>query len=329
MKILVTGGAGYIGSHCVNQLLKNGYEVVVVDNLSKGHKDAVGSAKLYIGNIGDKVFMNKVFSEEKVDGVIHFAAYSIVPESMKVPDNYYENNVVCTLRLLESMIENNVKHIVFSSTAATYGEPERIPITEDMATTPTNTYGETKLSIEKMMKWFDTAYGLKFAALRYFNACGADEEGKIGEDHSPETHLIPLVLQVATGKREKIMIYGNDYATPDGTCVRDYVHVNDLISAHILAMKYLKNGGTSDSFNLGSGAGFSVNEIIESARKVTGHPIPAEIAERRAGDPASLIASSKKAKKILGWKPQYDNIDYIIKTAYNWHKNHLDGYGDK
>lgn len=327
MSILVLGGAGYIGSHAVNQLIDKNYDVIVVDNLATGHEDAINKkAKFYKGDIRDKEFLSGVFNKENIEGVIHFAANSLVGESMEKPLKYFNNNVYGMQILLEVMQEHDVKHIVFSSTAATYGEPKKIPITEDMETCPTNTYGETKLTMEKMMKWCDKAYGMKYVALRYFNVAGAKEDGSIGEDHNPETHLIPIVLQVALGKREFITIYGEDYDTEDGTCIRDYVHVEDLIEAHILALKYLMNGGESNIFNLGSSQGFSVKEIVDSVRKVTGLSIPAKIGERRAGDPAKLVASSEKARKVLGWNPTRTNIEKIIEDAWRWHKGHRDGF---
>lgn len=326
--ILVTGGAGYIGSHIVKYLTEKEINVIVADNLQSGHIDAIDTdkVKFYQVDLRDKERLDEVFKSNKIDGVIHFAANSLVGESMQKPYEYFDNNVYGMLCLLDVMRNNNVNRIVFSSTAATYGEPEQVPIMESDKTEPTNTYGETKLTMEKMMKWFDTAYGMKYVSLRYFNACGADPSGNIGEDHNPETHLIPLVLQVPLGKREKILIFGDDYDTLDGTCIRDYIHVSDLASAHYLAMKYLLAGGNSDIFNLGSGNGYSVKEIVESARAVTGHPIPAEVAERRAGDPAKLIASSERARNILDWKPEHDNIEKIIADAWRWHNTHPNGY---
>ena len=327
MKVLVLGGAGYLGSQTVKALCEENIDVVVADNLVTGHIEAVDSrAKFYKGDIRDINFLDDLFSKEKIDAVIHFAAYSLVGESVTDPLKYYENNLCGTKVLLESMVKNNVDKIVFSSTAATYGEPENIPILESDRTEPTNPYGETKLSMEKMFKWTANAHGLRFVSLRYFNACGADESGKIGEAHNPETHLIPIILQVPNGQREFVSIFGNDYPTKDGTCIRDYIHVTDLAQAHILAVKYLMNGGNSDIFNLGNGVGFSVREVIETARKVTGHPIPVKDVERRAGDPAQLIASSEKAKKVLGWKPEHDSLEEIIASAWNWHKNHPNGY---
>lgn len=325
MKILVTGGAGYIGSHCCVLLKEKGYDIVAIDNLSKGHAEAVSGLQLYIGNIGDETLMDKIFAENSIDGVMHFAAYSLVGESMEKPYEYYRNNVAESMSLFNSMIRHNVKFVVFSSTAATYGQPDLSPITEDFLQNPINTYGETKLTIEKMLKWFDKAYGLKSICLRYFNVAGAHPSGNIGEAHLPETHLIPIILQVVNGKREKIKIFGNDYPTPDGTCIRDYIHVSDLIDAHIKAFEYMKNTGKSDYFNLGSGGGFSNMEILSAARSVTNHIIPAEFSERRPGDPPELVASSQKAESILGWKRKY-NINDIIESAWKWHKSHPNGY---
>lgn len=322
MQVLVTGGAGYIGSHAVKVLLEKGYEVCVVDNLATGHKEAVDSkAKLYIGDISDEEFMHQVFSENDIKGVIHFAAFSLVGESMTNPYKYYENNVSKTNKLLKSMVEHNVLNLVFSSTAATYGEPEKTPIYETDAQVPTNVYGQTKLAMEHMIKWYGSAHNLNNVALRYFNVAGAIETGEIGEAHNPETHLIPIILQVANNKRAKISVFGDDYPTKDKTCIRDYIHVLDLCEAHVLALEYLFNGNPSDNFNLGSGEGFSVLEMIEAARRVTGHPIPAEVAPRRAGDPAILIANSDKARKVLGWVPTRENIEVMIRDAWCWEQN--------
>lgn len=327
MAILVLGGAGYIGSHTVYALCEAGREVVVVDNLETGHIEAVHpDAKFYQGDIADKPFLTNVFQKENIEAVIHFAAYSLVGESVEKPLKYYENNLCKTRDMLETMVENGVDKIVFSSTAATYGEPERVPILETDRTQPTNPYGETKLAMEKMFHWTGNACGLRYVSLRYFNACGAHVSGKIGEAHNPESHLIPLILQVPNGQREFISIFGNDYPTPDGTCIRDYIHVTDLAEAHILAVDYLLKGGESNIFNLGNGVGFSVREVIETARKVTGRPIAAKEVERRAGDPAQLIASSEKAKRVLGWNPQHDSLEEIISSAWNWHKNHPNGF---
>ncbi len=296
-----------------------------------GHRAAVNDkAKFYQGDLADQDFMRKVFTENpEIDAVIHFAAYSLVAESMKKPLKYFDNNTAGMIKLLEVMNEFDIKNIVFSSTAATYGIPEKMPIMESDPQDPINPYGESKLMMEKIMRWADEAYGTKFVALRYFNVAGAKPDGSIGEDHGPETHLIPIVLQVAQGKRDKLQIFGDDYNTPDGTNVRDYVHPFDLADAHILAVDHLRKGNESNAFNLGSSTGFSNLEIVEAARKVTGKEIPAEIAPRRGGDPDSLIASSDKAREILGWKPQFDNIERIIETAWAWHSSHPNGYDDK
>ena len=326
MNILVCGGAGYIGSHMVAELLENGHKVVVLDNLQKGHRDALVGEKLYVGDLRDKNILKKVFTENTFDAVIDFAADSLVGESVTEPLKYFENNIGSTLSLLGAMKEYNVKYIVFSSTAATYGEPRNVPIVESDMTLPTNPYGESKLTVEKILKWCDNAYGIKYTALRYFNAAGAHISGKIGEDHRPESHLIPIILQTALGQREKIMIFGDDYNTKDGTCVRDYIHVSDLANAHLLSLERLKAGGLSTIFNLGNGKGFSVKEVIDTAEKVTGLKINSEITRRRAGDPAVLIASSNKALTELNWKPKYDSLNTIIETAWHWHLNHPNGY---
>ena len=327
MSILVCGGAGYIGSHCVYDLIERGEDVIVVDNLETGHKEAIHpKAKFYNIDIRNFEELNKVFKENNIEGVIHFAANSLVGESMIEPLKYYNNNVHGTEVLLKTMVENKVDKIVFSSTAAVYGEPDIVPIKETDKTEPTNTYGETKLAMEKMMKWVNKAYGLRYISLRYFNVAGAHENGVIGESHSPETHLIPLILQVPLNKREKIMIFGDDYETKDGTCIRDYIHVKDLINAHVLAFNKLRDGYECDVFNLGNGSGFTVKEMIDAARRVTGHKIPSEVALRRAGDPAVLVASSEKAKTILGWTPKYNNVEEIIGSAWNFHKNHINGF---
>ncbi|MYZ65255.1 UDP-glucose 4-epimerase GalE [Lactobacillus salivarius] len=330
MSVLVLGGAGYIGSHTVDRLVEAGKDVVVVDSLVTGHLAAVRKeAKFYQGDLADKDFMRKVFTENPdIDAVIHFAAFSLVAESMKDPLKYFDNNTAGMVKLLEVMNEFDIKYIVFSSTAATYGIPEKMPIYEDDPQLPINPYGESKLMMEKIMRWADEAYGIKFVALRYFNVAGAKPDGSIGEDHHPETHLLPIVLQVAMGEREKLQIFGDDYNTPDGTNVRDYVHPFDLADAHILAVDYLRNGNESSAFNLGSSTGFSNLEIVKAARKVTGKEIPAEIAARRGGDPDTLIAASEKARKVLGWKPEFDDIHKIIETAWKWHTTHPQGYND-
>lgn len=327
MAVLVVGGAGYIGSHAVYQLIDAGQEVVVIDHLKSGHREAIHpKARFYEGDIRDRPFLDTVFETETIDQVIHFAAFSLVGESMEHPLAYFDNNVYGTQVLLEAMMAHDVKQIVFSSTAATYGEQEQMPILETAVTNPTNAYGETKLMMEKMMRWCETAYGLNYVALRYFNVAGARSTGEIGEDHTPETHLVPLVLEVANNQRPVISIYGDDYATEDGTCVRDYIHVEDLIDAHVLALDYLKQGNPSDVFNLGSSRGFSVREIIEAARRVTGHAIPEQVVARRAGDPSTLIAGSDKAKTVLGWNPSRTDIETIIQDAWRWHEQRPQGY---
>ncbi|GIO35683.1 UDP-glucose 4-epimerase GalE [Paenibacillus antibioticophila] len=329
MAILVTGGAGYIGSHTVAELLAQGKEVVVIDNLQTGHRGALLGGKLYEGDLRDKELLAKLFSENQIEAVIHFAANSLVGESMKDPVKYYDNNVYGTLCLLEAMHAADVRKIVFSSTAATYGEPEKVPIEETDATNPTNVYGETKLTMERMMAWFDQVLGIKYVALRYFNAAGAHESGKIGEDHTPESHLIPLILQAALGQRPSIQVFGDDYNTPDGTCVRDYIHVGDLADAHLRAVEYLLQGHDSNVFNLGNGQGFSVKEVIAKVKEVTGRDFPVVVTPRRDGDPAVLIASSDKARTMLGWQPSRNKLDDIIRSAWEWHLHHPDGYGDK
>ncbi|KGM98006.1 UDP-glucose 4-epimerase [Clostridium novyi A str. 4552] len=326
MSILVCGGAGYIGSHMVAHLLENKKDVVILDNLSTGHKSSLLGGKFYKGNLQDDKLLDKIFSENKVESVIDFAAFSLVGESVQEPLKYFNNNITSTISLLNAMKKHNIKNIVFSSTAATYGEPKNIPIKETDLTIPTNPYGESKLAVEKILKWCDNAYGIKYTVLRYFNAAGAHIDGKIGEAHNPESHLIPIVLQVALGKRKKIMIFGNDYNTPDGTCIRDYIHVSDLASAHLLALNRLNMGKGSAIFNLGNGSGFSVKEVVDMCKNVTKVNIPFEIAPRRLGDPAILIASAEKAKKELHWIPKYNSLESIISTAWEWHKNHINGY---
>ena len=329
MAILVLGGAGYIGSHTVYELIEAGREVIVADNLQTGFRAAVHpKAKFYQLDIRDKGALDTLFQGEKIDGVIHFAASSQVGESMSDPLKYYDNNLYGTMVLLKSMVEHGVDKIVFSSTAAAYGEPERVPILETDSTVPTNCYGQTKLAMEQMMGWVSRAHGLRYVALRYFNACGAHPSGEIGEAHSPETHLIPIILQVPLGQREQVSIFGDDYPTQDGTCIRDYIHVSDLAQAHILALDYLLSGGENNVFNLGNGVGFSVKEVVEVARAVTGHPIPAKTASRRAGDPAQLIASSQKAVDVLGWRPQYNDLRTIVASAWAWHKSHPRGFSE-
>ena len=324
--ILVAGGAGYIGSHMVALLVKRGYDVIVADNLRTGHWQSVkGARKLYVGDLRDGSFLHQVFTENKIDGVINFAAFSLVGESVTNPLKYYGNNVEGAVSLLTAMQAHGVDKIVFSSTAATYGEPEKQPIEEGDRTEPTNPYGATKLAIENMLKWCDGAYGIRYVALRYFNAAGSDTEAGIGEDHEPESHLIPRVMKTALGQRDHIGIFGEDYPTPDGTCVRDYIHVKDLAEAHLLALEYLERGGGSDVFNLGNGTGYSVREIIDTARRVTGKEIKAVAEPRRGGDPSVLIASNKKAAQVLGWKPVL-GLEQIISDAWAWHSGHPNGY---
>ena len=329
MSILVCGGAGYIGSHTVYKLIEQGKDVVIVDNLQSGHMGAVHpKAKFYKGDIRDAAVLDKIFTENKIESIVHFAANSLVGESMVKPLLYFNNNVYGMQILLESMVKHDIKNIVFSSTAAVYGEPKKIPILEDDETNPTNTYGETKLTMEKMMKWCNKAYGINYVALRYFNAAGSLGDGTIGEDHNPETHLIPLILQVPLGKREAITVFGSDYPTPDGTCLRDYIHVLDLADAHIKAVEYLEAGKGSNVFNLGNGVGFSVKEMIQAAKEATGQDINVVMGERRAGDPAQLIASSDKARTILGWTPKYTDVKQIIKDAWAFHTAHPNGFED-
>ncbi|ACK72612.1 UDP-glucose 4-epimerase [Gloeothece citriformis PCC 7424] len=321
--ILVTGGAGYIGSHAVKALQQAGYGVIVLDNLVYGHRDIaekVLEAELIVGDISDRPFLDDLFSRYPIAAVMHFAAYAYVGESVSDPAKYYRNNVMGTLTLLEAMVAANVKRIVFSSTCATYGVPQFMPLTEDHPQNPINPYGSTKLMVEKILADFDRAYGLKSVCFRYFNAAGADPEGKLGEDHQPETHLIPLVLLTALGRRDAISIFGTDYPTPDGTCIRDYIHVVDLADAHILGLEYLLEGEESNIFNLGNGNGFSVREVIETAKTVTGKSIKVLECDRRPGDPPVLVGSSEKAQKILGWQPQYSDIKDIIDHAWNWHQ---------
>jgi UDP-glucose 4-epimerase len=325
-RILVTGGAGYIGSHTLRTLQEAGYEAVVYDSLVKGHREAVGRTPLLVGDIADPDSLDQAFQNYEPKAVVHFAAFIEAGESVVDPAKYFRNNTAGTLTLLEAMHRNGVRQMVFSSTAAVYGEPVNIPIREDDPKAPTNAYGLSKLMVEEMLDWFHRAYGLRSVSLRYFNAAGDDPSGEIGEDHDPETHLIPLILQVPLGKREKIAIFGNDYDTPDGTCIRDYIHVNDLASAHVAALRALEGGLGREAFNVGNGAGFSVREVIETARQVTGHAIPAEVRPRRAGDPARLVASSEKARRVLDWEPRMPELRTILETAWNWHQTHPDGY---
>ena len=318
MNIVVVGGAGYIGSHMTKRLIEDGHRVIVVDNLSTGHEAAVLSKTFYQIDIASRFGLNQLFKSHEVDAVFHFASYIQVGESVTNPAKYYQNNVASTLNLLDAMVEWGIKHFVFSSTAAIFGNPVYTPIDERHPTVPINPYGQSKLMVEEILKDFDEAYGLKSVCLRYFNAAGADPSGSIGERHEPETHLIPLVLQAASGRREAITVFGQDYDTPDGTCLRDYIHVNDLVDAHVKAIEYLKIKDESAAFNLGNGQGFSVKEIIEAARQVTGRPISVMYADRRAGDPPVLVADSSLAKSVLHWRPQYHDIHSIIEDAWKW-----------
>ncbi|KAI8614643.1 hypothetical protein BC830DRAFT_1126378 [Chytriomyces sp. MP71] len=328
MKVIVAGGAGYIGSHVVRELLRTKrYEIVIVDNLSTGHRESVPTGvTLEVGDIRDRGFLEATFAKYKPQVVFHLCAFISVGDSVKDPLSYYENNVSGTVTLLQAMVAHDVKYFVFSSTAAVFGYPENALVSEDDAKSPINPYGDTKLVVEVLLKWVEQAHKIRYTCLRYFNACGADETGEIGEDHIDETHLIPLILQVPLGKREKVFIFGDDYKTADGTCIRDYVHVTDIALAHINALEQMAKTDTSDSYNLGSGKGYSVKEIVEAARHVTGHAIPAEVKQRRGGDPDSLVASSAKAEQVLGWKRKYVKIEDIVATAWKWHTSHPQGY---
>jgi UDP-glucose 4-epimerase len=319
--IMVVGGAGYIGSHMVKDLLQANCNVITLDDFSSGHRDLLLGGKLIEGNLGDTTLLNGIFSDHRIDVVMHFAAYSIVSESVKNPVEYYRNNVANTIELLDAMVQHNVKRFIFSSSAAVYGEPREVPIKEEHPLRPTNPYGATKVAIEQMLSDFDSAYGLKYVSLRYFNAAGADASGKIGERHDPETHLIPLILKVAMGEQNNIKIFGTDYPTRDGTCIRDYIHVSDLTQAHFLTVEKLIAGGESAIYNLGNNRGYSVREVIEIAAKVTEKQIPAIVDGRRSGDPAVLIANSDKIRKELGWRPQYEDLERILETTWKWHQN--------
>lgn len=318
--ILVVGGAGYIGSHMVIDLLQTGREVVILDDLSTGHPELVTGGRFIEGGLGDAALLDRIFSNNRIDAVMHFAAFSLVGESVVEPLKYYRNNVAATAELLHAMVRHNVKRFIFSSTAAVYGEPLDIPITEDHPCNPTNPYGASKIAVERMLQDCESAYGLRYTSLRYFNAAGAHESGQIGERHQPETHLIPLILKVASNENKNIKIFGTDYPTKDGTCVRDYIHVSDLTQAHLLSLNALMTENNSAIYNLGNSRGYSVREVIEVARKVAGHPIPVVETDRRPGDPATLVASSDKIKTELGWKPQYENLEKIVHTAWRWHQ---------
>lgn len=319
--ILVTGGAGYIGSHINKMLAKQGYETVIIDNLVYGHPEAVKWGVLEIGDLSHKKSLDEVFEKYKIEAVFHFAAYAYVGESVEKPSKYYGNNVVNTLHLLDAMTEHNVKNIVFSSTCATYGVPGQMPITEETQQRPINPYGASKLMVERILSDYHSAYGLNYCCLRYFNAAGADPEGEIGESHTPETHLIPLILATAAGDRDSIKVFGTDYPTRDGSCIRDYIHVADLADAHLRAMKYLQKGGDSTCMNLGNCVGNSVWEVIHAAKEVTGKGIPTVVETRRPGDPPVLVGDAKKAEALLGWKPQYGDIKVILEHAWKWYCN--------
>jgi UDP-glucose 4-epimerase len=319
--ILLTGGAGYIGSHANKILSKRGYETVVYDNLSRGHLEFAKWGHFVLGDLDDKDRLRFCFRNYPIDAVMHYSAFCYVGESVDHPAEYYSNNVVNTLNLLDVMVEYGVNKFIYSSTCSTYGNPIRLPVSEDHPQQPINPYGKSKLMVEQILKDYDKTYGLRHVSLRYFNAAGADPESEIGEWHEPEPHLIPLAIQAADGQRDCIAIYGTDYDTPDGTCIRDYIHINDLVAAHLLALEYLQSGGPSDAFNLGNGNGFSVKEVIHSVERVTGKTIKVVEAERRPGDPPCLVGSSEKARKILNWQPQYSDLDEIIKTAWLWHSN--------
>lgn len=330
MRVLVTGGAGYVGSHTVLELVDAGHEPAVFDDLSKGHRGAVPEGvPLFEGSLADPTRVNEVFASFKPQAVMHFAGSTQVGESVTHPGLYFRNNLVCGLNLLDAMVKHGVDSIVFSSTAAVYGEPTQVPIPESHPKAPTNPYGESKLFFESILRRYETAHGVRSVALRYFNAAGAHPSGRIGEDHTPETHLIPIILQVALGQREQVTIFGTDYDTADGTCVRDYVHVCDLASAHILAVEALASGAPSNAYNLGNGKGFSVQQVIDAVESVVGHRIKRSVGERRAGDPAVLVASSDKARTQLGWEPRYPELTTIIETAWRWHHEHPNGYNDQ
>lgn len=328
-EILVVGGAGYIGSHMCKYLYHKGMQPIVLDNLCLGHRKAVQWGPLYEGNMDDPDFLGEIFTNHSIEAAMHFAAFCYVGESMHAPLKYYQNNIASTLGLLHGMLEHNVNRLIFSSTCATYGEPEYLPIREEHYQKPINPYGRSKLMMEQMLDDLDAANNLKSVCLRYFNAAGADPEGKLGEDHDPETHLIPLVLQTALGKRKELVIYGNDYPTPDGTCIRDYIHIQDLAQAHFLALEHLLKDGESRKYNLGNGNGYSILDVIKTAEAVSEKKLAYSYAERRVGDPATLVGSAEKIIKELCWEPEFSTLESIMETAWHWHSNFPNGYGDK
>ncbi len=328
MAILVTGGLGYVGSHAVKLLVERGEKVICLDNLIFGHKQASSGSEIVIGDIGDQALLRQIFTSNKIDAVMHFAAFAAVGESVADPQKYYLNNISKSLAMLQVMLENDVKMMIFSSSAATFGEPEIVPIPENHPQDPTNPYGRSKLMLEHILKEYEHAYGLRSISLRYFNAAGADPSGLIGEDHTPEHHLIPLIIQAALGQRPDVKIFGADWPTPDGTCVRDYIHVTDLAQAHLLGLDALRAGKGTTAYNLGNGNGYSVMEVVKMVEKVSGRQVKAIPSDRRPGDPAVLVASSKKISAELGWKPAFTDLESIVSSAWNWHNAHPDGYGD-
>ncbi len=319
MRVLVTGGAGYIGSHTTKVLAHSGFQPVVLDNLEVGHRWAVRWGPLVVGDLANTSLLQELLQEYRVEAVIHFAAHAYVSESVTNPRKYFRNNVANTLNLLEAMLDSGVRHIVFSSSCASYGLPESVPIREDHPQRPVNSYGESKLFVERVLDWYGQAYGLNWMSLRYFNAAAADPEGEIGEEHEPEMHLIPLVIQAALGQRPFVEIYGTDYPTPDGTAIRDYVHVTDLAEAHVLALRYLANGGSSMALNLGTGKGHSVREVIQAVERVSGRHFPVRETGRRPGDPPALVADASRAAQVLGWRPRYPELDSLVEHAWRWH----------
>jgi len=327
MNVLVTGGAGYIGSHTAKYLATVGWRPIVLDNLKRGHRESLKFGPFIQADVGDPAALKKAFQEYSIDAVLHFAAFAYVGESMRAPELYFRNNVVGTLNLLDAMLAGSVRTIVFSSTCATYGDARQIPISEDHVQQPVNPYGESKYMVERLLHWYGSIYGLRWAALRYFNAAGADPDGELGENHDPETHLIPLAIAAAAGRKPALEIYGTDYETPDGTAIRDYLHVMDLAEAHVAALRYLDAGGLSTAFNLGTGRGHSVREVVAMVERVSGRPVPAKEVARRSGDPPALVADARKAATVMGWVPRHSNLENIVQTAWNWHITAADRAG--